>query len=170
MGFRVSVFGLRFSVLWFPVLWLHRICLLKSSQGQSLHQDLGLDSSENRISSFHLWFAISCSLISRPLAWLCLSLEVLSWSEPPSWSLFRFNQERDFEVPSLVYDFASSGFIVSALEVLPGSEPPSWSLFRFNRERDFEFKSLVYDFPSSGLIVSVSWSPLRVRASITIFA
>ena len=29
-------------------------------------------------------------LISRPLAWLCLSLEVHSGSEPPSWSLLRF--------------------------------------------------------------------------------
>ena len=268
MGFRVSVFGLQFPVLWFPVLWLDRVCLLKSSQGQSLHHDLCLDSIENGISSFRLRFMIFRSLISRRLAWSCLSLEVLSGSEPPSWSflrfrrerdfkfpssaydfpvlwfpvlwldcvgllkssqgqslnhdlcldsiengissfhllfmisrslvwsclclevlsrsecpswsLLRFHRERDFEFTSLVYDFPfsdfpSSGFIVSALEVLSGSEPPSWSLFRFNWERDFEFPSLVYDFPfsdflSSSLIVSVSWSPLRVTASIMIFA
>ena len=76
------------------------------------------------------------SLISRPLDWSCLSLEVHSASKPPSWSLPRFRHKRDFEFSSLVYDFPysdflSSGLIVSALEVLSGSKPPSWSLLSF---------------------------------------
>ena len=75
MGFRVSVFGLQFPVLWFPVLWLDHVCVLKSSHGQSVHHDLCLDSIENGISSFCLRFMISRTLISRPFAWSCLLLK-----------------------------------------------------------------------------------------------
>ena len=53
-GFRVSVFSLRQPVLWFPILLLHRVCLLKSSQSQSLYHDLCSDSVENKISGFRL--------------------------------------------------------------------------------------------------------------------
>ena len=175
MGFRVSIFCLQFPVLWFPIFWLDRVCLLKSSQGQSLHHDLCLDSVENGISSFRLRFTIS-----HPLAWSCQLFEVLSGSEPPSWSLPRFHRNG---ILSFRLQFTISRSLLShplnwlclSLEVLSASEPPSWSLLRFHRKRDFEFLSLVYDFPfsdfpSSGLIVSVSWSPLRVRASIMIFA
>ena len=61
------------------------------------------------------------------------------------------------------------------LQVLLESDPLSWCLLRFRRERHFGFlfsvyAFLFYDFPLSGLIVSGSSSPLRVRASIMIFA
>ena len=52
-GFRVSVFGLRF-----PVRCLDRVCLLKSSHGQSFHHDLCSDSVKNGISSFGLRFPV----------------------------------------------------------------------------------------------------------------
>ena len=112
-GFSSFCLQFTISLLWFPVLWIDRVCLLKSTQRQSLHHDLCLDSVENGILSFRLRFMISHSLISRPLAWSCLSLEVLSGSEPPSWSLLRFHRERDFEFPSLVSEFLFSGLIVS---------------------------------------------------------
>ena len=44
------------------------VWVLKSSQGQSLHQDFCFVSVENGISSCRLRFTISLSLISRPLA------------------------------------------------------------------------------------------------------
>ena len=121
-------------VLWFPVTWLDYFWVFKSSQSQSLYHDLCLDSLENGISGFRLRFTISRSLISRYLAWSCLGLQVLSESEPLSWSLLRFRRERHLGFPFSVYAF------------------------------------LFYDFPLSGLIVSGSSSPLRVRASIMIFA
>ena len=50
MGFQVSVFGLRFPDLWFPVIRIDRISVCKSSQSQSVYHDLCLVSVENGMS------------------------------------------------------------------------------------------------------------------------
>ena len=49
------------------VLWLDSVWVFKSSQGQSLHHDLYLDSIENGSPGFRLRFTTSRPLISRPL-------------------------------------------------------------------------------------------------------
>ena len=83
------------------------VSVFKSSQSQSLYHDLCLDSVENGISGFRLRFTISRSLISRYLAWSYLGLQVLSESEPLSWSLLRFRWERNFGFPSSVFSLRS---------------------------------------------------------------
>ena len=97
LRFRVSVFDSWFPILWFPVTWLDCFWVFKSSQSQSLYHDLCLDSLENSISGFHLQF-----MISRYLAWSWLGLQVLSESEPLSWSLLRFCWEWDYGFLPLV--------------------------------------------------------------------
>ena len=54
MGFRVSVLGLWFPDLWFPVIRLDRISVCKSSQSQSIYHDLCLDSADNGMSGSRL--------------------------------------------------------------------------------------------------------------------
>ena len=84
----------------------------------------------------------------------CLGLQVLSVSEPLSWSLLRFRRDgisgfrlRFTISRSLISRYLAWSYL--GLQVLPESEPLSLSLLRFYRELDFGFPSSVYDFPIS---------------------
>ena len=83
-----------------------------------------------------------------------LGLQVLSVSEPLSWSLLRFRRDgisgfrlRFTISRSLISRYLAWSYL--GLQVLPESEPLSLSLLRFYRELDFGFPSSVYDFPIS---------------------
>ena len=175
MGFQVSVFGLRFKSsqgqslhrdlyldsvenvfgLRFPILWLDRVCFLKFSQGQSLHHDLGLDSVENVFGLRFpvLWLDRVCLLKSSRGQSLHHDLCFDSVENGISSFHLRFLISRSLAWSSVCF------------EVLSRSKHPSWSLLRFS------LRFLFLCFPVRWLdCVSVSWSPLRVRASLMIFA
>ena len=87
----------------------------------------------------------------------CLGLQVLSVSEPLSWSLLRFRRDgisgfrlRFTISRSLISHYLAWSYL--GLKVLSESEPLSWSLLRFRRERNFGFpsSSSVYDQISGG--------------------